>query len=76
MSKPLSEMLEEIEPKNDENDFDMYVVDRASYEKLRQVAIELAKGLDVASNVYVMSLDERTVIDGAIHRAKDILRGG
>lgn len=50
MTKPLSEMLEEIEPKACFGDsFGHNMVDRESYDRMKRVAIALAKALEYYS---------------------------
>jgi len=74
MSKPLSPVLEEIEPTGPV-DKTLGLVDRASYDKLKAIAIELAKACEAMIGGSVCHSSETTCGE-AIARAKDILGGG
>jgi len=84
--KTLSQMLEEIEPVNDRflretfGDTNKYAfVDRASYDRMKQVAIELAKGLEsqaVPFHEHDIIWDCKDVADEYLNSAKDIIGGG
>lgn len=83
MTKPLSEMLEAMEPKDGRietmfmsKEVVAHWVDRASYDKLKAVAIELAKALEtlsVAVNDKVEDNGATNFCLRAITRAKDII---
>lgn len=77
--KPLSEMLREVEGNNHIISGGFHWVLKKDYEKLRQVAIELAKACEAIGWCICVKVpcecDDETTAEQGIARAKDIIGG-